>query len=343
MDLSGISPFVGANSKGEGQGANMTRRLILDSDGGVDDAQALLILIAAGRAPDAITTVFGNVALAAATRNILAVLAVAGRGDIPVHMGAERPLVQPLADATGIHGADGMGGAARPAKIGEPAGDDGVGFLVSSLQRAAQKNERIDLLLIGPLTNLALALRLAPDCIAGIGQITLMGGSVYGRGNVTPAAEFNIFADPEAAAIVFGAPIETFVVPWETCTAHRMSGAEVDALFDALPEGPEKAFSEALARHARKVIAGFGGGDHFRFVDPLAAAVAIEPGIVTRSLRASVDVALAPGLTRGMTVVDPSGRLGTPMVTIVEQVEMDKLVARYRASLTCGAAETSTP
>ena len=160
-----------------------------------------------------------------------------------------------------------------------------------------------------------------------------MGGTVYGRGNATPAAEFNIFADPEAAAIVFGADIETVVVPWEPCVTHYLSGAEVDALFEPIPEGPQKAFSRALAGHARQTIAGYGDGDNFRFVDPFAAAVVVEPGIVTKSTLASVDVALAPGITRGMTVVDPSGRLGTPMVTLVEEARLDRLVALYAASI----------
>lgn len=311
----------------------MKRLRILDSDGGVDDAQALLMLIAADRAPDLITTVSGNVGLPEATRNILTVLAVAGRGDIPVHMGAERPLTQPPLDATEIHGKDGLGGAPRPVERPEISGQNGVSFMMSTLQQAAKSGDKVDFLMIGPLTNLALALRLAPDGAAGIGQVTIMGGSVYGRGNVTPAAEFNIFADPEAAAIVFAAEIEIVLVPWEACTAHRITGAEVDALFDAVPDGPRKAFSHALVAHARATIAGYGGGDHFRFVDPLAAAVMIDPGMVTKSLSASVDVALAPGITRGMTVVDPTGRLGTPMRTIVEEVDMGRLVALYRSSI----------
>ncbi|WP_339972932.1 nucleoside hydrolase [Gymnodinialimonas mytili] len=314
---------------------------ILDTDGGVDDAQALLMLLAAGWEPDFITTVFGNVALPDATRNILTVLAVAGRGDIPVHMGADRPLIQPLLDATDIHGQDGLGGAPRPAAIPQPASAQGVQVLVSSLQEAARTGDCVDLLMIGPLTNLALALRLAPDCIAGIGRVTIMGGSAHGRGNITPAAEFNIFADPEAAAIVLAAEIEIVVVPWETCTGHRITGADVDALFDALPDGPVKTFSKALAAHARATISSFGGGDHFRFVDPLAAAVVIDPDIITQSLHACMDVALAPGITRGMTVADPSGRLGTPKRALVERVDMDRLVDLYRASIAYVAPEAS--
>lgn len=311
----------------------MNRMCILDTDGGVDDAQALLMLIAADRAPDLITTVFGNVGLDAATRNILTVLAVAGRVDIPVHMGADRPLSQPIVDATEIHGVDGLGGAPRPASIPEPAGRAGVQVLAAELQKAADTGKKIDLLMIGPLTNLASALQQAPKCIGGVGRVTIMGGTIHGRGNVTPAAEFNIFADPEAAAVVFAAEIEIILVPWETCRAHRISGAAVDAMFEATPTSTLRTFSKALSTHARGVIRSFGAEDHFRFVDPLAAAVVIDPGVVTRSIHASVDIALAPGITRGMTIVDPSGRLGTPKRVIVEQADLDRLGAMYEASV----------
>ncbi|WP_108397391.1 nucleoside hydrolase [Devosia submarina] len=307
-------------------------RLILDTDGGVDDAQALLMLIANGRTPDAITTVFGNVGLEAATRNILSTLAVAGV-NVPVHKGADRPLTQKIVDAKYIHGEDGLGGAPRPLEHATPASEDAVGFLRKTFREAGGRGEKIDFLMIGPLTNLALALRLEPSIINGIGQLTIMGATVYGRGNTTPAAEFNIYADPEAASVVLSADIEIVVVPWEPCMSHYMTGAEMDAAFKDLPAGPEQAFSEALAHHARRTTASYGGGDVFRFVDPLAAAVVIDPSIVTKSLQASMDVALAPGITRGMTVVDPSGRLGTPMVTIVEEARLDKLVEFYKASI----------
>ncbi|KKB82521.1 nucleoside hydrolase [Devosia soli] len=311
----------------------MARKLILDTDGGVDDAQALMMLIANGKTPDAITTVFGNVGLDAATRNILTVLEVAGKGSVPVHKGADRPLTQPVIDAKYIHGEDGLGGAPRPARIPDVASTDGVGFLIETFRAAAKAGEKVDILMIGPLTNLALALRLAPEIVPGIGQLTIMGATVYGRGNTTPAAEFNIYADPEAAAIVFGADVETLVAPWEPCVTHFMTGDEVDALLAEIPDSPEKTFSAALVDHARKTTVGYGGPDHFRFVDPLAIAAVIEPELVTKTIRASVDVALAPGIARGMTVVDPSGRLGTPMVTLIEEAKVDRLVALYRASV----------
>jgi purine nucleosidase len=306
--------------------------LILDTDGGVDDAQALLLLIAAGRAPDAVTTVFGNVNLEAATQNILATLAVAG-ADIPVHKGAAAPLAQEIIHAWHIHGEDGLGGAPRPTATGAITGSDAVGFFVSTLREAAATLDRVDLLMIGPLTNLALALQADPEIVGGIGRLTIMGGTVYGRGNTTPAAEFNIFADPEAAAIVFAAGIDMVVVPWEPCMTHFMPGPDVDRLFEPIAESTPKAFSQALASHARRTIAAGGHGDRFRFVDPFAAAIVVEPDIVTKAVIASVDVALAPGITRGMTVVDPTGRLGTPKVTLVEEAKLERLVALYAMSI----------
>jgi purine nucleosidase/non-specific riboncleoside hydrolase len=269
----------------------MRNPLILDTDGGVDDAQALLMLLAHDVVPEAVTTVFGNVGIEAATRNVLSVLALARADGVPVHVGQGRPLTGPPIDASHVHGEDGLGGAPRPLQLPDPAGDDAVGFLCERLGRAAAQDAKVDLLMIGPLTNLALALRLRPGIAAGIGRLTVMGGTLHGRGNTTPAAEFNIFADPEAAAIVFGADIPTTVVPWETCHVHRLAGEEVEALLaprsgDALGD-----FSYALWTHVRAVVQRFGRGDVFQFVDPLAAAVVIEPGLVVRSLEASVDVA----------------------------------------------------
>lgn len=305
--------------------------LILDTDGGVDDAQALMMLIAHGRAPVAVTTVFGNVSLDLATDNILATLATAGVS-IPVHKGADRPLVQPVIDATDIHGEDGLGGAPRPAKVDAPASDDAVSFLRDTFRGAAQKSQKIDILMIGPLTNLALALRTEPAIIEGIGQLTVMGATVYGRGNVTPAAEFNIFADPEAAEIVFSAEIETVVIPWEPCLNHPISGDAVDTIFAGAPASKARDFSQALARHVRQGNIERGNADCLDLVDPLAAAVLIDPGIVTQSLSASIAVSLAPGITRGMTVIDPSGRLGTPKATIIEEVDADRLASLYAVS-----------
>lgn len=310
----------------------MTKRtFIFDSDGGVDDAQALILLVANGKVPDLITTVFGNVGRDQATTNLLAVCAHLGV-TIPVHRGADRPLTQPIIDAKYVHGDDGLGGAPRPAKQDAPASDDGIGVLIRTFKAAAAKGEKADILMIGPLTNLALALRLDPSIVDGIGTLTIMGGNVYGRGNTTPAAEFNIYADPEGAHVVLTAGIETVVIPWEPCLTHFMLGPKVDAMFAAIPSSPLRDFSQKLAAHARENGIRRGLPDRFLYVDPLAAAVVLDPSMVTKSTVASSSVELAPGLTRGMTLVDPSGRLGTPKITFVEEVDIAKVDALYAVS-----------
>ena len=307
------------------------RKFIFDSDGGVDDAQALILLVANGLVPDIVTTVFGNVGLDQATTNLLAVQAMLGV-DTPVHKGADRPLVQPIIDAKYVHGDDGLGGARRPERQALPASEDAVGVLRRTFGDCAAKGDKADILMIGPLTNLALALVLEPSIIDGIGRLTIMGGNVYGRGNTTPAAEFNIYADPEAAQVVLTAGIDTVVVPWEPCTTHFMEGERVDALFDGIAASPLRDFSRALAVHARQNGVRRGNPDRMLYVDPLAAAVILDPSMISKSIEASSSVALAPGLTRGMTLVDPSGRLGTPKITFVEEVDTGKVDKLYAVS-----------
>ena len=308
------------------------RTFIFDSDGGVDDAQALIMLVANGKVPDIITTVFGNVGRDQATTNLLAVAAHLGVS-IPTHRGADRPLTQPIIDATYVHGNDGLGGAPRPKKQDKPASDDAVGVLIRTFREAAAKKTKADILMIGPLTNLALALRLAPDITAGVGRLTIMGGTVYGRGNTTPAAEFNIYADPEAAHIVLTAGIDTILVPWETCVAHFMSGTRVDELFDKTPKLQLRDFSQALVNHYRGVRKKRQAPDNMLYVDPLAAAVVLDPSIVTKQIVASSAVELAGSLTRGATLVDPTGRLGTPKIAFVEEVDLAKVDAFYARSV----------
>jgi purine nucleosidase len=308
------------------------RPLIFDSDGGVDDAQALILLVANGRTPDMITTVFGNVGRDQATTNLLAVASLLGVS-IPTYKGADRPLAQPIIDATYVHGDDGLGGSPRPARQDEPRSENAIDVLIRTFRDAAAKGERTDILMIGPFTNLALALRLDPSIVDGIGTLTIMGGNVYGRGNTTPAAEFNVYADPEAAHIVFTAGIETVIVPWEACVAHYMEGERVNALFDRTAPSDILTFSRALVEHYRGIREKFDAPDHMLYVDPLAAAVLLDPSIVTKSTLASSSVALAPGITRGMTLVDPSGRLGTPKITFVEQVDLAKVDALYAVSV----------
>ncbi|MDO6966400.1 nucleoside hydrolase [Rhizobium alvei] len=306
-------------------------RLIVDTDGGVDDAQALVMLIGNGWVPAAITTVFGNVSLQSATDNILAILATL-KASVPVYRGADRPLIGDAIDAKYVHGDDGLGGAPRPERQDEPQAMHAVDFLRTELAQAT-RTEPVDLLMIGPLTNLALALRLDPDCAKGIGTLYIMGGTVKGRGNVTPAAEFNFYADPESASIVLSAGIATVLVPWESCTEHMMTGTELDDAFAGLPTIGAPGFSLALSQHLRRNAQSRGRGDVMLFVDPLASAVMLDPSMIETATDAAIEIELSAGPARGMSIIDPAGRIRASNVRIVESVDNRKLAELFRRSI----------
>ena len=183
-----------------------TRPLIIDCDPGKDDAVALLLAFAS---PEfdllAITTVAGNVPLDLTARNALRICEVAGRSHMAVHAGCPRPILKPLGTAIRVHGADGLAGAALPEPVMALQAAHAVDFLVDRLMAS---DGDITLAALGPLTNLALAMVKQPEIIPRIREIVLMGGALA-RGNVTAHAEFNIFTDPHAAAVVFnaGAPL----------------------------------------------------------------------------------------------------------------------------------------
>lgn len=298
----------------------MAHRLLVDTDGGTDDALALALLVALGRAPAFVTTSFGNVALDQATDNILATLAILGC-DAPVHAGAARPLIGAAIDAADVHGEDGLGGAPRPAQQATVASRNGVDFLRTVLREAAASGDPIDILALGPLTNLALAFAAEPGIAAGVGELVIMGGTVFGRGNVTGAAEFNILADPEAAAMVLALPLATVMVPWEPCVEAALAGDDLDALFAAAPAGPRRDFLLALSDQLRRVSIGYGEGDRLAPADPLAAAVLVERAIATATLSTGVAVECGGAFARGATILDLPRKWNLPPVTVVEHVD----------------------
>jgi purine nucleosidase len=178
------------------------RKVLLDCDPGIDDAFAIAFGCGhPGLELCGITTVAGNVSLDRTTHNALAVLEFLGRGDVPVAAGSPAPLLRPVEDARSVHGESGLGDARLPAPRGRPVDAHAVDFLIEQI--AAAPGE-LTLVATGPLTNIALAVRRYPPLVTQVADFVIMGGSA-GRGNTTPAAEFNIWWDPEAAAIVFGA------------------------------------------------------------------------------------------------------------------------------------------
>lgn len=301
-------------------------RWIIDCDPGIDDAAAILALLGARRlrrppAPNVIgiTTVFGNVPLAQSTRNALAVQEMVG-ASVPVFPGAERALLEPARDARDVHGQDGLGDLGMvPAPRGLPEGMDAVAFLIDSARRY---RGRLGVLAIGPLTNLALAIALRREVAPSIARLVVMGGTLHARGNASAVAEFNIAADPEAAAIVFGAGIPTVVVPWETTVESALDEGHLARLTRG--STPEARFMAASARHIREVERRFLGRPLAVLPDLVAAAVATDPGVVTAWQAARVEVETGGRLSRGLTVLDSRPGV-SPTAVVVESVDRDRV------------------
>lgn len=270
--------------------------VILDCDPGHDDTVALVV---AARHAElvGVTTVSGNAPLADVTRNALAVTELFGI-DVPVHAGSPRPLVAPARHAPAVHGETGLGGTSLPA----PTRTAGAAHAVEFLIEATRARPGCWLVPIGPLTNIALALRLDPGLLDRIAGISLMGGSAT-TGNVTPTAEFNVWADPEAAAVVFGAGATVALRMAGLDVTHqvRMTAEDGDRL--RATGTPQGAFlADLLAYYGRS---GRGGGRApvgSPMHDPLAVLAVTHPHLFTHERR-PVHVELA-GDARGMTVVD---------------------------------------
>lgn len=275
------------------------RKVIIDCDTGVDDALALLLAL---RAPAfdvlGITCVGGNVALQKVVRNTLVMAEHAG-SDVPVYAGAARPLLAPPVTAEYAHGSDGLGDVGFPDPQGCPAAEHAVDFLVRAIMETAEPPL---LLTLAPLTNIALALLREPQMEERIPHIVMMAGGITG-GNTTPAAEFNVFADPEAADIVFRSRIPKTMVSLEPIS----EGANLYAADVAEIEGCSSPWCWAMGRLLRRNLSRMeqvlGPGKPVSPPDLAAAAVAIEPGLATRE-ELHVAIELQGTHTRGMTLVD---------------------------------------
>jgi purine nucleosidase len=280
-------------------------RLVIDTDPGVDDAHAILTAFAhTGTHIEAITTVAGNVGLEHTSANALKILDVVGK-TTPVYAGCSRALVAVHQNASNVHGADGLGDSGIPASKRKLQSEHAVNALVRLANEAPGE---LTLAAIGPLTNVAMATRLDPDLPNKYKRLVLMGGAIHGHGNTTPSAEFNVFTDPEAAAVVFEAWKGLTLVSWETTTENGFNEEQVNTLL-AL-QSPRADFFRKISAHTLAFIQGLLGHKGLFGADLLAVAAAIEPEIVTRSEVHHVSVELAGANTRGQTVVDWMGVTG---------------------------------
>ncbi|HVL22335.1 MAG TPA: nucleoside hydrolase, partial [Amaricoccus sp.] len=186
------------------KGGGARHRIVIDTDPGQDDAVAILLALASPEIDVlGLTTVAGNVPLALTTRNALKVVELAGRTDVPVFAGAAHPLVRPLVTAEAVHGQSGLDGPDQPEPTTRARETHAVDFIVETLR--SEPEGSVTLCVLGPMTILALAFARAPEAAARVRQIVAMGGGRFEGGNVTPVAEFNIFADPHAAQAVLHA------------------------------------------------------------------------------------------------------------------------------------------
>lgn len=278
--------------------------VIIDTDPGVDDALALLF---AGACPElrvlAVTTVAGNVGLAQATENARRILPVAWGGEAlpPLHPGVPREAVT----AEHVHGADGIGGAAALVRedgspLYPPSAPLGMGDAPEAILRlATQHPGEVTLITLGPLTNLAEAIRRNPQGVRSLRRVVILGGAFREPGNTGPVSEFNVFADPEAAQTVCDSGLPTLWVPLDVthrCVLRRETLA-------ALPDTPRAGMARDVAEfYIRYHVGGYGEPACFLH-DPLAVAVAIWPDLVrTEPLRVNVET--EGRFTRGMTVAD---------------------------------------
>jgi purine nucleosidase len=277
------------------------RKIIIDTDPGQDDAVAILLALAS---PDeievlGITAVAGNVPLALTQRNARIVCELAGRPDVPVFAGCDRPLERPLVTAEHVHGKTGLDGT----EIVEPTMPlqslHAVEFIIHTLRREAPGT--VTLCSLGPLTNIARAFREAPDIVSRVQQIVLMGGAYFEVGNITPAAEFNIYVDPEAAEIVFGSGCDTVVMP-------------LDVTHKALTTEPHIAGFRAMGTRVGDTVAAWTdfferfdmekyGSKGAPLHDPCVIAYLIRPDLFS-GRHINVEIETQSDLTRGMTVAD---------------------------------------
>jgi inosine-uridine nucleoside N-ribohydrolase len=277
----------------------MPRTFLIDTDTASDDAVALIMALRSAEVRvAAITVVAGNVPVQQATSNALYTAELCG-SDVPVYSGAQEPLKRKLVTADWFHGVDGLGdhGYVPSKRRLESL------HAVDAIIETVLAHPGIEIITLGPLTNLALAVSREPKLAALVARCVVMGGAPCCEGNVTPAAEFNIWVDPEAARIVFGAGLAIEMVGWQLCRGEAALGLQdinrVLALKTPLAEFAILCNSTAQQAYLKQT------GEHgISLPDPVAMSIALNPALCTSSSTHYVDVEISSDLTRGMTVVD---------------------------------------
>ncbi len=278
------------------------RKVLIDTDTASDDAVALIMAL---RSPEvsvlAITVVAGNVDIEQATQNALYTVELCG-STVPVFIGAAAPLIRPLEDAVWFHGRDGLGDHGYKPASRTAAAE----FAVDTIVRTVEANPGIEIVTLGPLTNLALALRQWPQLAANVSRCVVMGGAPCCEGNVTPAAEFNFWVDPEAARVVLRSQLPIELVGWQLSRGDAVVNAaetkEILALGTSFAHFAIRSNSTAATAYKTQT-----GEEGICLPDPTAMAILLDPSLALISSDHYMDAQVDSGITRGMSVIDRLG------------------------------------
>lgn len=304
--------------------------LIIDCDPGQDDAIALMLAMASPGELDllGISAVAGNVPLVLTEANARAIRDVAGRSEVPVYAGCPRPMIKPLETAEYVHGKSGIDGANLPQPSRSAEESHAVDWLIDILRNAEAP---ITVATLGPLTNIAMAIIMAPEIIDNISELVLMGGALS-LGNITPAAEFNIYSDPHAAHVVFEAGLKLTMIGLDVTHQARATPERLEAI-RAIGNPAANSVAGMLDFYGAQYIETFGEGAPLH--DPCVIAYILQPELFSgQDMR--VDIEMDSPLTAGSTVCDLHDRSGRPAnAHVVEKIDSVRFFDLVQERLAC--------
>lgn len=308
----------------------MPTPLIIDCDPGQDDAVALLLAMANPAAFDllGITVVAGNVPLSRTAQNACVIRELVGRSDIPVFAGCPRPFLVPPRSATHIHGEGGIEGAELPAPRRPVEPSHAVPWLIETLRTTARP---VTLATLGPLTNIAAALVMAPDLVGKVERLVMMGGAI-GAGNVTASAEFNVYADPHAAAAVFGAGFDLTMIGLDVTHQARATPARIERIAAMRTKASLAVAGMLKFYSARYEAAGRGGQGGAPLHDPCVIASLLRPPLF-EGRRMHVEIETSDMMTLGRTLCDATQGAPKANAMVMEWVDAEGYFALIAESL----------
>jgi len=301
----------------------MARHFLIDTDTTSDDAVALVMaMLYPGVQIEAITVVAGNVPVDQGVQNALYTVELCQQS-IPVHRGMPAPLTRPLETAQFVHGQDGMGDIGLPLAGRSPASGDAIRVLLETIHQSAGA---LALVALGPLTNIAVALRQDPSIAHAVSECIIMGGTGQGHGNMTPVAEYNFWADPEAASIVFESGMPIKMVGWDISRTYAVFNPEDTAALRAI-DTPLARFCVDIQKAVQEFALSTTRLPGFDLPDPIAMAIALDPTVATSIERCYVAIETLSPLCRGQSVIDRLHLLGRqPNAEVVMEASREQFL-----------------